>query len=161
MDQVLQPGMRLLRRFRIAGKFALVATSILVLFGICGSAGVSATTRQLSAAGRERDGLDLARPVAQLVVTLCRARLTWVERGGTAALSSELSAAIAAVDAVEQQGGRRFGVHESWARLRTELTGLAGPRPATAPNSTGPVARPVDRAPWTRATRHAIDLLTV
>jgi len=163
MDQVLRPGMRLLRRFRIAGKFALVATSMLVLLGICGSAGVAATTRQLSAADRERDGLGLARPVAQLVVTLCRARLTLVERGGpatvTAALSSELAAATAAVDAVERQGGRRFGVHEPWLRLRAELAGLSGPRPATAPNSTGPATRPVDRVPWTRATRHAIDLL--
>ena len=68
MEFLLRPGMRLMRRVGVAGKFGLIA--VLLLVPMCTSmiASYREATGQISIADRERVGLRYTRPLVELVI---------------------------------------------------------------------------------------------
>jgi diguanylate cyclase (GGDEF)-like protein len=124
MDQVLRPGMRLLRRFSVAGKFMAIALLLIVPLSILAAGSISTAARQVRAVGRERTGLALVRPLGHLLAGLGQARIGAV----TGTDLPDLAESIAEVDAVQDRLGDPFELRTQWRSLRAEVLDL--PRPA-------------------------------
>ncbi len=119
MELVLRPGMRLMRRLGVAGKFGLIA--VLLLLPLCTSmaAGFRDATKQISIVHTERDGLACVKPLVRLVIELNQSRNlalhgqrpgdTWV------GIVRELEDSVAMY-------GDEFGINGDWATLRQEVS---------------------------------------
>jgi diguanylate cyclase (GGDEF)-like protein len=121
MDRLLGPGMRLMRRLRVAAKFVAVLTLLVVPLSLAVSGPVRSAGREVSAAARERQGLTMARPLALLVLRIDADRFL---PAGVRDLGTSLSDA----DAADRAVGSRLGVHGDWLRVRA----LVSTRPADA-----------------------------
>ena len=97
MDALLRPGMRLMRRLRVTGKFITIGLVLLVPLLVSSVGGWSAGSRDITFATRERDGLRLTVPLVQLVAALAD------EQGEPAGRlpSARIRDAVAEVDAAE------------------------------------------------------------
>lgn len=120
MDALLRPGMRLMRRLGVAGKFLTIGLLLLVPLLVSVAGGWSAGSRDITFTQRERDGLRLTVPLVRLLAVLAErqedrsARVSQDE-------SAQLRAALADVDAAARTYGPRLGVHGSWPQLRDEV----------------------------------------
>ncbi len=116
MEFVLRPGMRVMRAMGVAGKFGLIA--VLLLVPMCTSIITSyqEATGQISLTARERDGLQVARPLVQLVIDLSQTRTLAVHRrdpgDGWLRLVQEVDEATARYAGDLAVGG-------DWTRVRT------------------------------------------
>lgn len=132
MEYVLRPGMRLMRRLGVAGKFALIAVLLLLPLCMSMASGFREATGQISVVDTERDGLACVRPLVRLVVELnqTRNRALHDEPPGDAwvAIVRELEDAMA-------QHGSRFGVVGEWAELRQQVLAVYDADPGAAADS--------------------------
>ena len=120
MDHFLRPGMRLMRRFALAGKFITIALILLVPLSITTGAMLVHATDEVRVNSTGRRGLALAQPLALLVTDLYEWRIAAV----TGREHPDLAAAVRAVDTVEHATGDDFGLHPDWVRLRTQVLQL-------------------------------------
>jgi hypothetical protein len=74
VDRALQPGMRLMRRISITGKFGVFLLLLLLPLTIGVGSGYAESTGLLRSAQREQAGLRLATPLVQLVVQVAQAQ---------------------------------------------------------------------------------------
>jgi diguanylate cyclase (GGDEF)-like protein len=74
VDRALQPGMRLMRKISITGKFVVVTLLLLLPLTIGVGSGYAESTGLLRAAKQEQGGLRLATPLVQLVVQVAQAQ---------------------------------------------------------------------------------------
>ena len=74
MDLLLRPGMRVMRRLAVAGKFGLIAVLLMLPLGISIVGSFQQSTGQITVTQREREGLRLVQPMVQLVVQLSTVR---------------------------------------------------------------------------------------
>ena len=124
MHTLLAPGMALLRRVGVAGKFAVLAVVLLVPILSSGVVANLTDTRAISVVQRERDGLRYLDALAQLHTQV--GTLRDVMAHGQAASPAVLTA-IQDVDELDAALGGRFGVHNRWRDVRAELTALSDP----------------------------------
>jgi diguanylate cyclase (GGDEF)-like protein len=170
MDQLLRPGMRLMRRLRVGGKFVSLAVLLMIPLTVMAAGSVASDTRQIAVVRDEQDGLRLVHPLLMLVDDLCLLRIS--EAAGASSGSSTGSAAatpsttsatatgdlgtdISQVDAADRETGERLGLRADWARLRPLLTTLAAEQ-AAARRSTLPGP---DAEATREATQESIDLI--
>jgi diguanylate cyclase (GGDEF)-like protein len=125
VDQLLRPGVRLLRRFAVAGKFVAIALVLLVPLSILAGQSILSAADQARVLADERQGLDLVQPLSRLVTHLYQWRIATV----TGHRHTDLAADLRAVDAAEASHGEDLGVHAEWLRLRDLIASL--PAPAT------------------------------
>jgi diguanylate cyclase (GGDEF)-like protein len=121
MAMLLRPGMILMRRLGIAGKFGVLAVLLAVplLVNIAGSYGQSAS--QISNATRERQGVAYARPLLNLLIGVARAKDA-ADRGQPVSHSG--LTLITEMDDVDAQLGDELGLHASWLEARPALAQL-------------------------------------
>jgi diguanylate cyclase (GGDEF)-like protein len=74
VDRALQPGMRLMRKISITGKFVVVTLLLLLPLTIGVGSGYAESTGRLRAAKQEQGGLHLATPLVQLLVQVAQAQ---------------------------------------------------------------------------------------
>lgn len=133
MDTFLRPGMRLLRRFAVAGKFFTIALVLIIPLSLLASESImNASSRHAFSLG-ERCGLTLARPLTLLIADLHQWRIAAV----TGRDRADLTPAIRAMDEAETTAGQRLGIHAEWLQLRHEVTALTSsghPSPKAAVN---------------------------
>jgi diguanylate cyclase (GGDEF)-like protein len=120
MDHLLRPGMRLMRRFPIAGRFVTIALALLVPLSIVVGALVTDAAEELRTNVTERRGLVVARPLALLVTDLHQWRIAAV----TGRERPDLAAAVSAVDDAEHGIGADLGLDAEWVRLRAQVLAL-------------------------------------
>jgi diguanylate cyclase (GGDEF)-like protein len=164
MDQLLGPGIRLMRRLRVGGKFLAMAVLLLIPMSITSAGSMAGDTRQLRVASDERDGLVMIRPLMLVTGELSLLRII-VARGATAtgsttsALDVDLQASLARTDAADRAVGGRLGTRADWATLRPALVTLglerAGARSATGPGPTAEELRTAETATITLIGRVA------
>lgn len=128
MDTLLMPGMRLMRRFGVAGKFITIGLLLLVPLVVSVSGGWTAASREITFAQRERDGLRMVVPLVRLVAVLAeRVGAPPVDDGTRPQRdeepTSQLRQVVDQVDAADAAVGGRLGVHDGWVRLRAQVTG--------------------------------------
>lgn len=124
MELLLRPGMRLMRRLAVAGKFGLIAVLLLLPLCITMVTGFRDSTEQIALAERERDGLVCVTPLVRLVVELSQSRnlaLSGRRPGDTwVGITRELDGAV-------ERYGTDFDIERDWARLRSEVESLYDP----------------------------------
>ncbi|MFN8078837.1 MAG: EAL domain-containing protein [Kineosporiaceae bacterium] len=117
MEFLLRPGMRLMRRVGVAGKFGLIA--VLLLAPMCTSmvASYREATGQISIADRERVGLRYTRPMVELVIELAQTRnlANQGEKPGDGWLRL-----IHELDDLTLESGDTLSVTTSWPQLRAQ-----------------------------------------
>jgi diguanylate cyclase (GGDEF)-like protein len=125
MDALLRPGMRLMRRLGVAGKFITIGLLLLVPLLVSVSGVWTAGSRDITSAQRERDGLRVAAPLVRLLAVLAEEQEEREERSAPATRdgSLQLQAALDDVDAAEAAVGARLGLYEGWRQLRDEVLG--------------------------------------
>ena len=137
MALILRPGMRLMRRLGIAGKFGLLAVLLAVPLVVNVTASIRQTDVQIGFTSQERAGLVLARPLVHLLVEVAVVR--------DAALRETLpdpaaGTVVVDVDAADATVGEDLGVHTVWRQIRPTLPGLWDPtlsHPARAASALG------------------------
>ena len=128
MDVLLSPGIRLMRRLRVTGKFVTIGLFLLIPLLVTVSGAWSAGARDIDFAARERDGLRLEVPLVELVAVLSNAQADGIARssGGSGhpvgEQAADLRAALDQVDAADRQVGGRLGTHQGWQHLRDQIT---------------------------------------
>ena len=138
MDTLLWPGMLVMRRLRVATKFAAVLLLLLVPLTVSLVLGAVRANRQIEDAALEQQGLTYVEPLVRLTAQLSLVRQLSAQ--GVAATPSDLPAQRD-VAAADDRYGDAFDVHPQWLRLRAQLTRLTdgslsasaqGPAAATA-----------------------------
>jgi diguanylate cyclase (GGDEF)-like protein len=141
MDALLRPGVQLIRRLRVAGKFIAIGLLLLIPLPVSMSGGWAASSRDITFVQREREGLRLVVPLVQLAAVLAG------RPGGAdgADGATRLASAVAEVDTAEAVVGVRLGVHEAWLQLREDVLrsgSASSPAAASSPTS-APTTRPL------------------
>ncbi|MBK8077124.1 MAG: EAL domain-containing protein [Kineosporiaceae bacterium] len=117
MEFLLRPGMRLMRRVGVAGKFGLIA--VLLLVPMCTSmiASYREATGQISIADRERVGLRYTRPLVELVIELSQTRnlANQGEKPGDGWLRL-----VHELDDLTVESGETLSVSTAWPQLRAQ-----------------------------------------
>jgi diguanylate cyclase (GGDEF)-like protein len=135
MDALLRPGMRLMRRFGVAGRFIVIGLVLLIPLLVSVAGGWSAGSRDITFAQRERDGLRLEVPLVRLVAVLAEQVDNPAARAGDGSgvrdqkWSGQLQQALADVDTADAAVGARLGLHAGWLALR-EAARNSGPERA-------------------------------
>ncbi len=120
----MRPGMRLMRRFTVAGKFGVIAILLLVPLCMLMATAFRESTDQLAATRRERQGLACIDPMVRLVLGLSQARtLAGSSPDSAPPLGAESWSSFARQvdDAVVGAADGEFDVTGDWARLRLQL----------------------------------------
>ena len=119
MDTLLWPGMLVMRRLRVATKFAAVLLLLLVPLTATLVLGALRANRQIDDAQLEQQGLTFVEPLVRLTAQLSLVRQHSAQ--GVPATTADLPAQrdVAAADA---RLGDDFDVHPQWLRLRAQLT---------------------------------------
>jgi diguanylate cyclase (GGDEF)-like protein len=133
VDRALLPGMRLMRRISITGKFGVVTLLLLLPLTIGVGSGYAESTVLLRSAQQEQAGLHLAAPLVQLVVQVAQAE-------DAAARGVPPAAPLTAVGAVDAAVRRAADASEplrplaaSWSRVRGDVEAVgAASRPQEA-----------------------------
>jgi diguanylate cyclase (GGDEF)-like protein len=139
MDALLRPGMQLIRRLRVAGKFIAIGLLLLIPLPVSMSGGWAASSRDITFVQREREGLRLAVPLVQLAAVLA-------SRPDGADGAAQLASAVAEADAADAVVGVRLGVHDAWLRLREDVLrsgSSSSPADGTSSPASAPTARPL------------------
>ncbi|MBK7624505.1 MAG: hypothetical protein IPJ14_18060 [Kineosporiaceae bacterium] len=117
VEFLLRPGMRLMRRVGVAGKFGLIA--VLLLVPMCTSmiASYREATGQISIADRERVGLRYTRPLVELVIELSQTRnlANQGEKPGDGWLRL-----VHELDDLTVESGETLSVSTAWPQLRAQ-----------------------------------------
>ena len=121
MAALLAPGMALLRRVGVAGKFGLLAIVLLVPLMVGGVLGFGSTSRSIAVVRSEQDGLRYVVALAQLHTQIGTLRAATSQ--GRAA-GSEVLTGVQDVDELDRSLGARFKVSTRWNELKAELAGL-------------------------------------
>ncbi len=118
MEFALRPGMRLMRRLGVAGKFGLIA--VLLLLPMCTSMAASfrESTGQISFADRERDGLQYVKPLVNLVIELAQSR-NLAEHGHDP--GDTWISLVRELDDVTAIYGDELAVRGDWTQLRSQV----------------------------------------
>ncbi|MBI4942922.1 MAG: GGDEF domain-containing protein, partial [Actinobacteria bacterium] len=119
MDALLWPGMLLIRRLRVATKFAAVLLLLLVPLTVSLALSGARATAQITDAGLERDGLTYVEPLVRIVAELSEVRQQ--AAAGRSTTAADLPARRD-VEEVDARLGDVFNVHPQWLRLREQLT---------------------------------------
>jgi diguanylate cyclase (GGDEF)-like protein len=137
MDALLSPGTRLMRQFRVAGKFITIGLLLLVPVMVSLGGGWTAGSREIAFSQRERDGVRLAVPLVQLVAVLADLQADRGAVTGTTAVTPDqddaarLRAVVDDVDAADAAVGAGLTVHDEWVQLRGQV--LAADRTRALP----------------------------
>jgi diguanylate cyclase (GGDEF)-like protein len=115
--------MSLMRRLRVASKFAVVLLLLLVPLALSLVLGAVRATRQIDVAQAERDGLAYVEPLVRLVAELAEVRQD--AANGRTATGAGLPAARDVAE-VDVRFGDAFDVHPQWLRLNSRLGELSG-----------------------------------
>jgi diguanylate cyclase (GGDEF)-like protein len=121
MYTLLAPGMALLRRVGVAGKFGVLAVVLLVPIVISGAASFRTDSGSIAVVQRERSGLRYLDALAQLHMQIGTLRDV-IAHGQVA--SPAVLTAIQDVDELDAQLGATFRVHPRWQELRAQLSAL-------------------------------------
>jgi diguanylate cyclase (GGDEF)-like protein len=118
MEFALRPGMRLMRRLGVAGKFGLIA--VLLLLPLCTSmtASFRDSTGQIAFADREREGLRYVKPLVRLMIELTQTRnlAQHGQDGGDVWVGI-----VRELDEITAQHGDQLAVRGDWTRLRADV----------------------------------------
>ncbi|HYJ75329.1 MAG TPA: bifunctional diguanylate cyclase/phosphodiesterase [Kineosporiaceae bacterium] len=133
MDRALQPGMRLMRRISIAGKFGVVTLLLLLPLTIGVGSGYAESTGLLRSAKQEQAGLRLATPLVQLVVQVAQAQDAAARGIASPQRLTAVDAVEAAMSAVPADVAALRRLAPAWQRTRARVDGLTSQaRPGAA-----------------------------
>lgn len=120
MKLLLVPGMRLMRRLPIFGKFAVALVLLTLPLAVSLGATLVEANRELRVTDVEREGIAYSAPLVRLLTEV------WLSGDSpqTRAVTGVSARAIADVDAADSAVGDDLGVHEDWVRLRAHLADL-------------------------------------
>jgi diguanylate cyclase (GGDEF)-like protein len=135
VDRALQPGMRLMRKISITGKFGVVTLLLLLPLSIGVGSGYAESTELLQAAQREQAGLRLATPLVQLVVQVAQAQDAAARGIAPPERLTAVDGVEAAVRAVPADAVTLEGITGAWRSVRAgvqDLTAQTSPAAAGA-----------------------------
>jgi diguanylate cyclase (GGDEF)-like protein len=121
VDLLLRPGMRLMRRLAVSGKFGLIAVLLLLPLGISMVGAFQQSTGQITTTQREREGLKLVEPMVQLVVQLSTVRNQALKQQRPSGAWADLAAEVDSSDAAY---GDELGTRPDWARARADVAAV-------------------------------------
>ncbi len=121
MDLLLHPGMRVMRRLAVSGKFGLIAVLLLLPLAISIVGSFQQSTGQITVTQREREGLKLVQPMVALVVQLSTARNLALKQQRPTGTWADLAAEV---DTAETAYGDEMGTRQDWARVRAAVAAV-------------------------------------
>ena len=124
MALILRPGMRLMRRLGIAGKFGLLAVLLAVPLVVNVTASIRETNLRIGFTSQERAGLTLTRPLVHLLVEVAVVRDAALRE---TAPEPAAGTVVVDVDAADATVGEDLGVHSVWRQIRPGLRDLWEP----------------------------------
>ncbi len=125
MGSILLPGMRLMRRLGITGKFIAIALLLLLPLAVNVAAGWDQASSQIAVAARERQGLLVAAPLVRLLTCLADVETSPAGRIPSRELAAALDAATEAMDAAGP-GVVGADARVRWNQAREGARQLAG-----------------------------------
>jgi hypothetical protein len=159
MNHLLRPGILLLRRFAVAGKFFAIAVVLVIPLSILTGEMVLNASSELRINKRELWGVTLARPLTLLVTDLFQRRIATLAGQDPA----DLTVSVHAVDVAEATIGPKLGLHDDWLRLRAQVLSLKVPSrsrpPLTSTMTASAASTPGPDSASIAATRQALALL--
>jgi hypothetical protein len=133
VDRALQPGMRLMRKISITGKFGVVTLLLLLPLTIGVGSGYAESTGLLRAAQREQSGLRLATPLVRLVVQVAQAQDAAARGVAPPRHLTALDGVESAMRAVPADAAALRGLAGAWRETRAgveDLTAQSQPKVA-------------------------------
>jgi diguanylate cyclase (GGDEF)-like protein len=133
VDRALQPGMRLMRKISITGKFGVVTLLLLLPLTIGVGSGYAESTGLLRAAEQEQSGLRLASPLVQLVIQVAQAQDAAARGIAPPQRLTAVDGVESAMRAVPADAVALRGIAGAWRETRAGVEDLtAQTRPAVA-----------------------------
>src|SRR4051812_32799918 len=119
LASIFGPAAALVGRMRYARKFVVVGLVLLIPLGFVATAYVDLQHSQLDFSAKERDGVDVMRPLIALTAATVQARHEALGTGRPTPVDRD----IAAVDAVADGVGRKLAMAGSWRTTRQLVLG--------------------------------------
>jgi methyl-accepting chemotaxis protein len=124
-DAILHPGRLLVDKIGFASKFLLIALLFMIPIAVLGWTYYTSQQANLEFSEKERVGLKLISPLAQLLQKVQAHRLA-VQQAGTNIAAGEVEAAQAANAGEQKQFGEQLATAAGYAGIVSEIPGLAG-----------------------------------
>ncbi len=127
--KIFAPCERLMRRLKLAQKFALIAIVLVAPLAFVTYSYYVTQNKQVVFADQERAGIVAIRPMVELLAAVGEARSAAAQDDASGV--PDLQEVVDGVDAVLPTLSGHFSVDQSWASIKAEITNAAALTPST------------------------------
>ncbi|MBV8385291.1 MAG: methyl-accepting chemotaxis protein, partial [Acidimicrobiia bacterium] len=128
--RIFAPAERVMRRLKLAQKFALIAVVLLVPLGVVMNGYIGVRNNQVAFSAKERVGVTAIKPMAELLVAVDNARAE-AATNNVAGTVPAVQAAVGQVDASLASLRGKLDVSRSWSSLKGAIATATALDPAT------------------------------